>query len=96
LTNRSSKRLNYEKISSLNTRLLLTLQNKLALLFNKNSLTQSRQETLINLTLVFQNKLALLFDEKSLTQSEQETLDTLALVLQLAKVLTSNAKISQS
>jgi len=72
------------------------LQNKLALLFNKNSLTQSKRETLVNLTLVSQNKLALLFDEKSLAQSEQKTLDNLTLVLQLAKVFTSNAKILRS
>ncbi len=65
-TNKSSKRLNYEEVSLLNTRLLLTLQNKLTLLFNENSLTQSRRETSINLTFVFQNELTLLFDEKSL------------------------------
>ena len=29
------------------------LQNKLILLFNKNLLTQSRQEILINLTFIF-------------------------------------------
>jgi len=76
--------------------LLSTLQNKLMSLFNKNSLTQSKRETLINLILVFQNKLTLLFDEKSLTQSEQKTLDNLIFVLQLVEVLTSNAKILRS
>jgi len=79
----------------LNTRLLLTLQNKLALLFDKNSLAQSKQETLINLVFVFQNKLALLFSEKSLAQSEREISNNLTLILQLTKTLTSNAKISR-
>jgi hypothetical protein len=93
LTNKSLRRLNYEEISSLNTRLLSTLQNKLTLLFNENSLTQSKRETLINLILVSQNKLTLLFDEKSLAQSERETSNNLILVSQLVKVLTNDAKI---
>jgi len=93
LTNKLSRRLNYKEISSLNTRLLLTLQNKSTLLFDKNLLTQSKQKILINLTLVSQNKLALLFDKKSLTQSEREISNNLALVLQLAKVFTSNTNI---
>jgi len=84
---------NYEEISSLNTRLLLTLQNKLTLSFDKNSLAQSKRKTLVNLILIFQNKLMLSFGEKSLTQSEREILDDLALVLQLVEVLTSDAKI---
>jgi len=74
---------------------LLTLQNKLMLLFNKNSLAQSKQKISINLVLVFQNKLTLLLSEKSLAQSEQETINNLIFVLQLAKVFTNNAKISQ-
>jgi len=90
------KRFDYEEISSLNTRLLLTLQNKLTLSFNKNSLAQSKRKTSINLILVFQNELTLLFNEKSLTQSERKTLDHLTLVLQLARVFTNDAKISQS
>jgi hypothetical protein len=94
LTNESSRRSNYEEVSSLNTRLLPTLQNKLALSFDENSLTQSERETLDNLILIFQNELALSFGEKSLAQSEQETLDDLALVLQLVEVFTSGAKIS--
>ena len=77
----------------LNTRLLLTLQNKLTLSFDKNSLTQTKRETLINLTLVFQNKLTLSFGEKSLAQSERETLSDLTLVLQLARVFINDAKI---
>jgi uncharacterized protein YdeI (YjbR/CyaY-like superfamily) len=76
--------------------LLLTLQNKLTLLFNKNSLTQSKREASIDLIFVFQNELTLLFGEKSLTQSERETLDDLTLVSQLARVFTNGAKISQS
>jgi len=96
LTNKSLRRSNYEEILLLNTRLLLTLQNKLALSFNKNSLAQSRRKISINLVLVFQNKLALLFDEKSLAQSERKTLNDLTLVSQLVEVFTSNAKILRS
>ena len=90
------RRPNYEEISSLNTRLLSTLQNKLTLSFGENSLTQSKRKTLVNLTLVSQNELALSFGEKSLAQSEQKISNNLALVSQLARVFTSDAKISQS
>ncbi len=93
MTNKLSKYLNYKEILLLNIRLLLTLQNKLTLLFNKNLLTQSKRKTSNNLILVFQNKLMLLFDEKLLTQSKREILDNLTLVLQLARVSTSSAKI---
>ncbi len=79
----------------LNTKLLSILQNKLILLFNKDLLTQNKQEILNNLILIFRNKLALLFDEKLLAQSEQKILDNLTLILQLAKVSISSAKISQ-
>ena len=48
-TNESSKRFDYEKISSLNIRLLSTLQNKLTLSFLKISITQSKRKTLKNL-----------------------------------------------
>jgi hypothetical protein len=75
---------------------LSTLQNKLALLFDKNSLAQSKQEILIDLTLVSQNELTLSFNEKSLTQSEREALSNLTFVSQLVEVFTSDAKISQS
>jgi len=80
----------------LNTRLLSTLQNKLALSFNEDSLTQSKRKTSNDLILVFQNELTLSFNEKSLAQSERETLDNLTLVSQLTKVFTSDAKISRS
>jgi len=96
LANKSSRRLDYEEVSSLNTRLLSTLQNKLTLSFDKNLLTQSRRKASIDLALVFQNELALSFGEKSLAQSEREALDDLALVLQLVEVLTNGAKISRS
>jgi len=95
-TNESLRRLNYEEVSSLNTRLLSTLQNKLALSFNEDSLTQSKRKTSNDLILVFQNELTLSFNEKSLAQSERETLDNLTLVSQLTKVFTSDAKISRS
>jgi len=90
LTNKFSKCFNYKEISLLNTRLLLTLQNKLTLLFNKNSLTQSKRKILI-----IQNKLALSFNEKLLVQSKRKILNNLTFVLQLARVFTSNARISQ-
>ena len=96
LTNKSSRRFNYEEVSSLNTRLLLTLQNKLALWSSENLLAQSKREASIDLALVFQNELALSPSEKSLTQSERETSSDLALVLQLVEVFTSGAKISRS
>jgi len=89
------RRFNYKEILLLNTKLLSTLQNKLILLFDKNLLTQSKREILINLISIFQNKLALLFDEKLLTQSEQKILSNLTFVLQLARIFTSNTKISQ-
>jgi len=72
------------------------LQNKLKLSFSEDSLAQSKRKTSINLIFVSQNKLTLSFSEKSLAQSERKTLNNLASVLKLAKVLTSNAKISQS
>ena len=48
-TNESSKRFNYEKISSFNIRLLLTLQNKLTLSLLKNSITQNKRKMSKNL-----------------------------------------------
>jgi len=53
LTNKLLKRLNYKEILLLNTRLLLTLQNKLTLLFNKDLLTQSKRKILNNLIFIF-------------------------------------------
>ncbi len=94
-TNKSLRRSNYEGVSLLNTRLLPTLQNKLALSFDENSLAQSKREASIDLVFIFQNELTLSFGEKSLTQSERETLDDLALVLQLVEVFTNDAKISR-
>ena len=49
LTNESSKRFDYEKISSLNIRLLSTLQNKLTLSLLKNSITQNKRKMSKNL-----------------------------------------------
>ena len=48
-TNESSKRFDYEKISSLNIRLLSTLQNKLTLSLLKNSITQNKRKMSKNL-----------------------------------------------
>ena len=52
--NNSSKRLDYERISSLKITLLSTLQNKLTLLSNEESLTQSERKNSIELTFVLQ------------------------------------------
>ena len=90
------RRLNYEEILSLNTRLLLTLQNKLTLLSSEDSLAQSKRKTSINLVFISQNKLALLSSKKSLAQSERKTSNNLVLVSQLTRVFTNNAKISIS
>ena len=51
-TNESSKRLDYEKISPLNIKLLLMLQNKLTLSSNKKSLTQSERKNSVELIFV--------------------------------------------
>ena len=53
-TNELSRRFDYKKISSLNTKLLLTLQNKLTLSSDEKSLTQSERKNLIELTFVLQ------------------------------------------
>ena len=52
--NKSSRRFDYEKISSLNTKLLLMLQNKLTLSSNEKSLTQNERKNSIELTFVLQ------------------------------------------
>ena len=48
------RRFNYEKISSLNIKLLSTLQNKLMLSLNEKSLTQNERKNSIELTFVLQ------------------------------------------
>ena len=53
LANESSRRLDYEEISSLNIKLLSTLQNKLALSFDEKSLTQSERKNSMNLIFIF-------------------------------------------
>ena len=50
--NDSSRRLDYEKVSTLNTKLLSTLQNKLTLLSDEESLTQSDRKNSIELIFV--------------------------------------------
>ena len=52
--NNLSRRFNYEKVSKLNTKLLLTLQNKLMLLSNEESLTQNDWKNSVKLTFVLQ------------------------------------------
>ena len=50
--NESSRRFDYEKISSLNTKLLSTLQNKLTLSLNEKLLTQSKRKNSVKLIFV--------------------------------------------
>ena len=50
--NELSKQFNYEKTSSLNIKLLSTLQNKLMLLSNKKSLTQNERKNSIELIFI--------------------------------------------
>ena len=52
-TNKSSRRLDYEEISSLNIKLLSTLQNKLTLSFDEKSLIQSERKNSMNSIIVF-------------------------------------------
>ena len=51
-TNESSRRFDYERISSLNIKLLSMLQNKLMLSSNEKSLTQNEWKNSIELILV--------------------------------------------
>ena len=50
--NELSRRFNYKKISSLNIKLLLTLQNKLTLSLNEKSLTQNERKNSVELIFV--------------------------------------------
>ena len=88
-TNEPSRRPDYEKISLLNTKLLLTLQNKLTLSSNKESLTQSERKNLIKLTLVLQlTKMSINIDVKlvKLTRNKRKILTKLASMFKLTDI----------
>ena len=82
-TNESSRRLDYEEISSLNIKLLSTLQNKLTLSFDEKSLTQSERKNSMNSIFVFYlaNVQINVIDERYLfSQSKRKILKDLALM----------------
>ena len=87
--NESSRRLDYEEISSLNIKLLSTLQNKLALSFDEKSLTQSERKNSMNSIFVFYltNVQVSAIDERySFSQSKREILKDLTLMFQLIEI----------
>ena len=86
-TNESSRRSNYEKISSLNIKLLSTLQNKLALSSNEKSLTQSERK-ILNALILKSNILidVAIVDERTLSRNKRELLEDLVSMFQLVEV----------
>ena len=71
-TNESSKRFNYKKISSLNIRLLSTLQNKLTLSLLKNSITQNKykmSKNLISKSLIYTLNVVKIVRDKTSSQN---------------------------
>ena len=86
-TNESSKRSNYEEISSLNIKLLSTLQNKLTLSSSEKSLTQSEREKLNVLTLKSNVLIDVtIVDERTLSQNKRELLKDLVSMFQLVEI----------
>ena len=90
-TNESSKRFDYEKISSLNIRLLSTLQNKLTLsLFEiKISMTQSRRKmsNLIFESLIYTSNVVKIIHDETLSQNIKEQIQiNFALMFQLTNI----------
>ena len=86
LANESSKRLDYEEVSSLNIKLLSTLQYKLALSFDEKSLTQNERKNSMNSIFVFYltNVQTSAIDERySSSQSKRKILEALASMFQL-------------
>ena len=87
--NESSKRFDYEKISSLNTKLLSTLQNKLTLSSNKKSLTQSERKNSVELTFVLQlTKMSINIDAEfvKLTRNKRKILAKLISMFKLTDI----------
>ena len=88
-TNESSRRFDYKKISSLNIKLLSTLQNKLTLSSNKKSLTQNERKNSIKLILVLQLiKMLINIDAKlmKLTRNRREILTELTPMFKLIDI----------
>ena len=87
--NESLKRFNYEKILSLNIKLLSTLQNKLTLSSDEKLLTQNEQENLIKLTFVLQlTKMSIDIDAKlvKLTRNRRNVLTKLISMFKLIDI----------
>ena len=91
-TNKSSKRFDYKEISTLNTKLLSTLQNKLTLSFieNKISITQNKQNNFKNLSFLFSiytlNAMKIVVDETSFVNIKKQILNNFASMFQLTNV----------
>ena len=86
-TNESSRRSNYEEISSLNIKLLSTLQNKLALSSSEESLTQNEREK--SNALIFKSNVLIdvtIVNERTLSQNKRELLEDLVSMFQLVEV----------
>ena len=87
--NDSSRRLDYERISSLKITLLLTLQNKLTLLSNEELLTQSERKNSIKLIFVLQlTEMSIKFDAKfaKLTRNRRNILIKSTLIFKLINI----------
>ena len=87
--NGSSRRLDYEKISSLKITLLSTLQNKLTLSSSEESLAQSKRKDLIELIFVLQlAEMSIRFDAElaKLTRNRWNILAELVLMFKLIDI----------
>ena len=97
-TNESSKRFDYEKISLLNIRLLLTLQNKLTLSLLKNSITQNKRKMSMNLiskSLIYtSNVVKIICNETSSQNIKKQIQINFASMFQLTNVAIIISKIN--
>ena len=87
--NELSKRFNYEKISLLNIKLLLTLQNKLTLSLNEKLLTQSERKNSVELIFVLQlTKMSININAKfvKLTRNKRKILTKLISMFKLINI----------
>ena len=91
-TNKLLKRFNYKKISTLNTKLLLTLQNKLTLSFIENeiSITQNKRNNFASLLFSFSvytlNAVKIFVNETLFANFKKQILNNSALMFQLTNV----------
>ena len=88
-TNKLSRQFNYEKISSLNIKLLLMLQNKLTLSLNEKSLTQNKRKNSIELIFVLQlTEISINIDAKlvELIRNKRKILTKLASMFKLIDI----------